>query len=131
MKSLNVSILALVIAIIALAVSFSASLTGQVISTNNIDFPTTTPIDNTMEFGEPEWQCFAQECKRFISGQEWVNQNCELNATGEFNCAVVINNQAVVVPLTAINVNTVTSCAETICTLEILTRAVNTKNATI
>ena len=123
MKNNILATVALIIAVIALAVSLipvSTSVTGGAVT-----FRTTTNVTGNMTFGEPEWQCFAQECVRFVTGQEWVNQNCVLNETGDFNCAVIVNNQPIVVPLSAINVNTVSSCAETICTLEILTRAVN------
>ena len=124
MNNTNLSAIAIVLAIISLAISFTfPSLTGQLLKA---DFPTTTPVFNSTTFGEPEWQCFAQECIRFIAGQEWVNQNCRLNETSnEFDCFVVINNQAVVVPLSAINISSVRSCAETVCTLEILTRNVS------
>jgi hypothetical protein len=120
------AIVALVVSVIALVVSAVSSIGffGGSSLTGAVTYKSTTPLPGNATIGEPEWQCFAQECTRYITGQEWVNQNCQLNETGQFNCAVMINSQPYIVPLSLINVSSVKSCAETTCTLEILTRPV-------
>ena len=104
---MNVKDPALFIAIIALAiavVSLPLSMTGNTVNTAG------------------EWQCIAQQCSRWATGQEWVNRNCELNETGQFNCLLVINDQQVMLPLSIINVSAVRSCSEWECTMEVWSR---------
>ncbi len=71
------------------------------------------------------WKCVRATCAEFYTQEEWISNNCYLNASNKFICRVVFNNQQVEVPLEKLNLSTLRECKVYRCLEEIRVRPVN------
>ncbi len=56
--------------------------------------------------GDGEWLCFQPDttnCVSYMSGDQWRNENCGMNSTGDVNCDIIYNGQALEIPLSQLN----------------------------
>lgn len=98
-----IGLVALVLSIIALALSLQSSVSKS----------------------NEQWVCSQVVCDKLMSQQEWVSQNCRLNASNEMNCLVNIYGRPAWVPLKALNLSNIRACAEYRCVQEMLVRPAN------
>ena len=79
-------------------------------------------INNTVKLMDSEWVCIAQECSEFVSGSEWVKQNCNPEgANNEMICRFQYEGAGFVTPLSGIeNVSNMVSCKEYTCSSKVL-----------
>jgi len=95
------------------------SLVALTLSLITIIYMSTLPL-------EGEWRCSQIVCSRFMTQDEWVKNFCFLNeSAGEMYCNVLINNVPYTVPLSMLNLSSITQCSEYKCIEEVRVRKAN------
>ena len=61
---------------------------------------------------DSEWVCLAQECVDFVTGDEWVKENCRPDENNEMVCSFFVPsvNQDVTMSMRNINISNMVSC---------------------
>ncbi|GAI35759.1 unnamed protein product [marine sediment metagenome] len=66
-----------------------------------------------------EWVCIAEECEEFLTGDDWVKQNCALQGN-EMVCEFQYEGTNFRVPLSGVNISNMVSCGRYECASKVL-----------
>jgi len=76
-----------------------------------------------IKFNRGEWLCISNECTKYVTGDEWVAENCNQGADSEMICEFTLDGQPFSVPLKGIaNTSNMESCVELTCVKEVYVR---------
>ena len=77
-----------------------------------------------VKFNNGEWTCIAQKCTKYVTGDEWVKENCKpVGANYEMICEFTYQGEAFSVPLKGItDISNMESCVEYTCDSEVYIR---------
>jgi len=79
------------------------------------------------DFGlEENWQCFNVQCSKFLTPEEWIDQNCFL-VEGKQQCRVNVQGVDQLIPLEAIDTSKINVCLEFKCMQEVKVRTTDYK----
>lgn len=70
------------------------------------------------------WQCNVVNCTRFMTPQEWVDQNCFLSQN-ETVCKINYQGTNTLLPLNQIDLKNLNQCLNYVCIQEVKVRSVN------
>ena len=76
-------------------------------------------LKNTIKLNNSEWTCVAQECSEYITGNDWVKQNCNIEGN-EMICKFQYEGQDFRIPLSEVNVSNMISCKNYECSSSVL-----------
>jgi hypothetical protein len=86
---------------------------------------------NFINTGTAKWECFAQTCSEYATGDQWVKQNCQLDSNNKMICDFYLytqtdlQKQRFVIPLDSLNVSQMVSCKTYTCSSYVLVKQLN------
>ena len=68
---------------------------------------------------DTEWKCIAEQCSRYVSGDEWADNFCKFE-NGEQICSITYQEQEIKLPIGQIDIKNMKECIEYKCVSRVL-----------
>ncbi len=103
---------------VVLVLSVVLSIVGLVSAISKVGLIDDRLSSVTSIVGGGEWVCIAEECKEWISGEDWANSYCKLK-DGFMGCELEIDKKSYIIPMDQLNLSAMRGCKVKECVTQV------------